>query len=292
MPFNRFDAEFAAREIGAYRYAFNGKEKEKEYFEGAYDFGERIYDNRIGRWWSDDPLEAAYTSFSPYNFVTNSPIIAFDPDGRLVIFSNGEVGSFGGLGKENDRLRASEDYWGSYFVSKVLNRLGETHKKFIDGDQGGGALTRYAAGQKLAVSQAQEIIDGLERNAQGEITESIYIVSHSKGSAFANGYTDAMRSEIEKQVREGKIKYASGVDPIPLVIHNAPHQSDILNIKTNKTEGDWEKLGSAHNLETFLYENLRVIDQFKENQSGASLNKYNGYVDSLNGVVNFKQGSK
>lgn len=73
--------------------------------------------------------------------------------------------------------------------------------------------------------------------------------------------------------------------------YNDDIEGDILNIKTNKTEGVWEKLGSAHNIETFLNENLRIIDQFKENQNGAPSNKYDGYVDSLNGVVNSKKGS-
>jgi RHS repeat-associated protein len=41
---------------GAYRYGFNGKEKNNEISgEGnSYDFGARIYDPRLGRWLSTD----------------------------------------------------------------------------------------------------------------------------------------------------------------------------------------------------------------------------------------------
>lgn len=53
----------------------------------AYDFGARMYDARVGRFVSIDPLAAKYPSFSPYNFVLNSPIFLKDPDGRDVIIS-------------------------------------------------------------------------------------------------------------------------------------------------------------------------------------------------------------
>lgn len=65
-------------------YGFNGKREDKEiYGEGnAYDYGARMYDPRIGRWMSVDPLQSKYPSMSPYNFVGNMPIRAVDPDGK------------------------------------------------------------------------------------------------------------------------------------------------------------------------------------------------------------------
>jgi RHS repeat-associated protein len=67
-----------------YRYGFQGKEKDDELKgEGnSYDFGARIYDPRVGRWLSTDPLENKYPSMSPYNFTANNPILYVDPDGR------------------------------------------------------------------------------------------------------------------------------------------------------------------------------------------------------------------
>lgn len=66
------------------RYGFNGKEKDDEINVngGSYDFGDRIYDPRIGRWLSLDPLMRKYAGLSPYNFTFNNPIIFNDPDGR------------------------------------------------------------------------------------------------------------------------------------------------------------------------------------------------------------------
>jgi RHS repeat-associated protein len=73
--------EFSAEE---YRYGFNGMEKDDE-FKGegnSYDFGARMYDARIGRFLSVDPLAAKYISLTPYGYVGNSPISAKEIDGR------------------------------------------------------------------------------------------------------------------------------------------------------------------------------------------------------------------
>jgi RHS repeat-associated protein len=73
-----------------YRYGFNGKEQDNEVSgEGnSYDFGARIYDSRLGRWMSTDPLSGKYPFASPYSFVLNTPIQAIDPDGQKVVFKS------------------------------------------------------------------------------------------------------------------------------------------------------------------------------------------------------------
>ncbi len=66
-----------------YRYGFNGKEKDDEVKgEGAqYDYGFRIYDPRLGKFLSTDPLFASYAYYTPYQFAGNKPIMALDLDG-------------------------------------------------------------------------------------------------------------------------------------------------------------------------------------------------------------------
>ena len=76
---------------GYYGFGFNGQEKDQEtYGEGnEYDYGFRIYNPRIGRFLSVDPLFKNYFSFSTYNFALNSPIFLKDADGRLAVDANG-----------------------------------------------------------------------------------------------------------------------------------------------------------------------------------------------------------
>ena len=62
-----------------YRYGFNGKEKDNDPIQ--YDYGFRIYDPRLVRFKSVDPLTKSYPWYTPYQFAGNKPIWAFDLDG-------------------------------------------------------------------------------------------------------------------------------------------------------------------------------------------------------------------
>lgn len=76
-----------------YKYGFNGMEMDNE-VKGqgnSYDFGARIYDNRVGRWLALDPLAQKYSSLSPYCFVTNSPLRFIDPDGKQLVDPDGNI---------------------------------------------------------------------------------------------------------------------------------------------------------------------------------------------------------
>ncbi|QNR87021.1 hypothetical protein H9N25_11865 [Pedobacter riviphilus] len=64
----------------AYRYGFNGKENDAE-VNGQQDYGMRIYDARLGRFRSVDPITAEYPELTPYQFASNNPIENIDLDG-------------------------------------------------------------------------------------------------------------------------------------------------------------------------------------------------------------------
>jgi RHS repeat-associated protein len=66
-----------------YRYGFNGMEKDDEVKgEGnQLDYKMRIYDPRLGRFLSVDPIADEYPSLTPYQFASNQPIESIDIDG-------------------------------------------------------------------------------------------------------------------------------------------------------------------------------------------------------------------
>ena len=66
-----------------YRYGFNGKENDNEVKgEGnQQDYGFRIYDPRIAKFLSVDPLTQKYPELTPYQFASNRPVDAIDLDG-------------------------------------------------------------------------------------------------------------------------------------------------------------------------------------------------------------------
>jgi RHS repeat-associated protein len=76
----------------SYKFGFGGKEKSNEvYGEGnSYDYGARMYDPRISRWWAVDIVKQP--SLSPYNAFANCPILYRDPDGKTqVVGTDGSI---------------------------------------------------------------------------------------------------------------------------------------------------------------------------------------------------------
>ena len=69
------------------RFKFNGKEEQTSGNLGLLDYGARMYDANIGRWFVQDPLSEKYYSQSPYNYCVNNPVMFVDPDGRKIEIS-------------------------------------------------------------------------------------------------------------------------------------------------------------------------------------------------------------
>ena len=68
------------RDGKAYRYSFQGQEKDAETGKEAFQL--RLWDGRIGRWLTVDPKG---TGFSPYVGMGNNPVVNIDPDGGCVV---------------------------------------------------------------------------------------------------------------------------------------------------------------------------------------------------------------
>jgi len=80
-----------------YRYGFNGKESDDEVSGNGnqYDYGFRIYNPRLGKFLSVDPLLRKFPELTPFQFASNSPISGVDLDGLEYFYA--ADGSF--LGK-------------------------------------------------------------------------------------------------------------------------------------------------------------------------------------------------
>ena len=145
--------------LKASRYGFNGKEKLNE-LEGegdAYDYGMRMYDVRLGRFLSVDPLTKKYPELSTYQFASNTCIVAIDLDG----------------------LEAKISIYGAGVKQDKTGKIVETHetifKKEAERDVSwGNATNTYAAhtGEDLVTSLVKA------SKSQGGI-EYLSIFSHS-----------------------------------------------------------------------------------------------------------------
>ncbi|MCX6263177.1 MAG: hypothetical protein NTZ47_01365, partial [Bacteroidetes bacterium] len=99
-----FGMQMPGRKLsGGYRYGFNGKENDNEVKgEGnQQDYGMRIYDGRIGKFLSVDPLTSHYPFYTPYAFAGNKPIQYVDLDGtEETLYGLAKDGAFGRTGSK------------------------------------------------------------------------------------------------------------------------------------------------------------------------------------------------
>ncbi|PJB55079.1 MAG: hypothetical protein CO098_18255 [Bacteroidetes bacterium CG_4_9_14_3_um_filter_41_19] len=215
----------------SYRFGFNGMEMDNEVkgTGNSLDFGARIYDPRLGRWLACDPLAVKYPDVSPYTFVLNTPIQAIDPDGKVVIFIGGN--HFSPINSSGN----SAAYWREYdkdgnetyaFDKEVMQQFNDYKSIYRDGSLGGWApmnlgifddetnmtvTSRRNAGSVQGMKDAKPILDNLKDG------ETIKIVTHSMGAAFAKGYIDALKTYMKENNINAKIE---------IEVDFAPYQSD------------------------------------------------------------------
>lgn len=90
LPFRNFNS-------ATLRYGFNGKELDSDIkgLGNSYNFDARIYDPRVSRFLSIDPLYHTYPSIEPYAFAANTPIQAIDFNGLKPALVHKTVSSSG-----------------------------------------------------------------------------------------------------------------------------------------------------------------------------------------------------
>jgi len=94
----------------------------------SVDFGARMYNPRLGRWFSTDELEGKYTSYSPYHAMYDNPISVIDGDGRENIVI---VGNQGGT-PSSDKVSWKNKFnvFGSQFNKTY--RYGKNKRHFLE----------------------------------------------------------------------------------------------------------------------------------------------------------------
>ncbi len=181
-PFGMSFAEGSATSQQPYKY--NCKELDTERGLNLYDYSARLMDPALGRFNMMDPHAEKYYNTSTYVYCKGNPVNAIDPDGKLVIFINGM--HFGTGGKS--------EYW-SGFDTKVMNQIKDWNADYIDGSHGGikslpwnlSANERKGVGYEMGRKYASYFLLAY-RNNNGSFKETIKVITHSMGAAYAKGF--------------------------------------------------------------------------------------------------------
>jgi RHS repeat-associated protein len=158
---------------GGYRYGYNGKENDKE--TGWQDYGFRLYDKRICRFPSVDPLTKSYPELTPYQFASNTPIMAIDLDGLEAAYVN-----------ETNKKSLNENL--EVRQKNVLNRLDyckNVNPEFKDCPEWNKSTIPVLGWSLIPAKNIFEVRDDILKNGAPPI---VYIQHHAlTGSGYFSG---------------------------------------------------------------------------------------------------------
>jgi RHS repeat-associated protein len=106
------------------RWGFNGKEKQTIRGLNFLDYGARMFDDFLGRWFVIDRFAEKYYSLSPYCYAANNPIRYIDLNGDSISIVHRT--GFLGLGKKETLTYNSGDLYkadGSAYTGKIKGYL-------------------------------------------------------------------------------------------------------------------------------------------------------------------------
>ena len=114
-----------------YRYGFNGKENDNgvKGESNQQDYGMRIYDPRIGKFLSVDPLAAQFHFYTPYQFAGNMPIEYIDLDGAEPSKPGSKKGEVQTGTNGNSEIARSWKWDGSKWNENEMEEVVVTAKK-------------------------------------------------------------------------------------------------------------------------------------------------------------------
>lgn len=274
-----------------YRYGFNGKENDNEVkgVGNQQDYGMRIYDPRVGRFLSVDPLTGKYPELTPYQFASNMPIRALDLDG-LEVFANFDEArhnmvTYGGYWDSHEMTGGSGTSQTVFYIFNSVDETNTTYQLFVKEmsttDPNSHRITKdyqFSAINSSNTSYEFKSLDQLQHDAavtlaNGTAKVFVGLLALGTGGAAVEGisalplviggeettvgalYEDLSIKISDKLIENGKIL---GKIQTSLPVSLGAGAADFI-VQMGVNKGDINKYNPAATLGTMTFENPVMI---------------------------------
>ena len=234
-----------------FRFGFNGKEKQGEIDNNDYDFGARVYDGRLGRWFSVDPLNLQYPDLTPFNFCSNNSIFFIDIIGLEIV--------------PNENFKGTNYEKIFNFLTSNVNTFTVLLEKFVD-------INNHIYKLNL------ETVDDMELGGKGGSTINTY-----QGYSYKdNGVSVIEFTEVNSHSKfmNSRTNDELTIWHMYLVVHEATHSAEIFSTLIPSKNNSHENYISIRNKNIEVWNEINKKLDLKISEKDINILSFAGAEDT------------